>query len=383
MHRNGAQRLMHLESVCPSCGLADMVEAMRAEFSFPTRVLFGSGTVTELPAHLAALPVRKPLVVTDPGLRQTRAFAVVKEVLSGPYEVFADVRPNPTGDDLQRAGEAYAEAQCDGVIAIGGGSAIDVAKLVRQTGSAKSFAPLVAIPTTAGTGSEVGRSAVLIIDGRKQVIFHPKLLADLVILDPQLTLDLPAKLTAATGADALTHCIESLTSPVFHPMCEAIALEGIRYIAGALPRAVHQPSDLDARGQMQLAAMMGGVAFQKDLGAVHSLAHPLSTLCDLHHGLANALCLVAVMRFNAQRKPGLYQPIAHALQLASADDDAVIEWVQSLLREIGIARSLREVGVDEQMIEQLADQAVEDGCHKTNAVPVTRDELRALYRQAL
>ena len=163
------------------------------------------------------------------------------------------------------------------------------------------LAPFIAIPTTAGTGSEVGRSSVITIDDQKLVIFHPALLANLVMLDPELTIDLPANLTAATGADALTHCIESFTSPVFHPLCDGIALEGIHLIAQALRPAVHEPANLEARGKMLIAATMGGIAFQKDLGAAHSLAHPLSAICGLHHGLANALLLPSVMAFNARR----------------------------------------------------------------------------------
>ena len=371
-------------------------------FSFPTMTLFGAGALKELPQRLKGLGLERPLVVTDPGLVHTEAFAMLEETLGKTgrqksWFVFSNVHPNPIEQDVIKGAEAYRANACDAVIAFGGGSALDAGKAVRLLLKRPGFelskfdwredwhglAPCIAIPTTAGTGSEVGRSAVIIIDGRKQVIFDPKLLASLVILDPQLTVDLPAKLTAATGADALTHCIESFTSPVFHPMCEAIALEGLRIIARALPRAVHEPGDVDARGQMQLAAMMGGVAFQKDLGAVHSLAHPLSTLCNMHHGLANALCLAVVMRFNAQRKPGLYSRIAEVLRLQRKDDAAVIEWVQSLLRDIGITPGLKAAGVDEAMLEQLTDQAVEDGCHKTNAVPVTRDDLMELYRQAM
>src|SRR5207249_2808034 len=176
------------------------------------------------------------------------------------------------------------------------------------------LAPFVAIPTTAGTGSEVGRSSVITLDGttRKAVLFHPDLLAKLAILDPELTRGLPPRLTAATGTDALTHCIESYTCPAFHPMCDGIALEGIRLIVEALPRAFHNGNDVEARGKMLVAAAMGAVAFQKDLGATHSLAHPLSSLCGMHHGTANAVCLPAVMEFNAQRKPGLYRRVGVA-----------------------------------------------------------------------
>jgi len=229
----------------------------------------------------------------------------------------------------------------------------------------------------------VGRSSVIVIGAKKRVIFNPKLLADLVILDPELTVDLPAKLTAATGADALTHCIESFTSPVFHPLCDGIALEGIHLISHALLRAVKEPKDLEARGQMQVAATMGGIAFQKELGAAHSLAHPLSSICGLHHGTANALVLPAVMWFNASRKTGVYHRVGLAMGITDADDAKTITAVENLLKEVGLGGGLRGAGVKEEQIEALVGQAVEDSCHQTNPVPVTKEDLRQLYREAM
>jgi len=346
---------------------------------------------------LTHLGIARPLVVTDPGLRSTDAFRTLEGVLPRAASIFAEVHPNPVEADVTGAARAFAEGNCDGVIAFGGGSALDVGKAVRLSvrGSGMSlrdFDPAtpidrlhrcVAIPTTAGTGSEVGRSSVIIVDQRKRVFFHPTLLADLVVLDPTMTVGLPPKLTAATGADALTHCIESLTSPVFHPLCDGIALEGIRLIADALPRAVHDGADLDARGKMQVAAAMGGIAFQKDLGATHSLAHPLSSICGLHHGLANALCLPPVMKFNAAHLPGLYERVGVALGSASTNDDAVIQRIRELLEEIGIRGSLRDHGVAAEQMDALVAQAWEDSCHRTNPVPVTANDLRALYERAL
>jgi 4-hydroxybutyrate dehydrogenase len=248
--------------------------------------------------------------------------------------------------------------------------------------------PLICLPTTAGTGSEVGRSSVITLAAtrRKKVIFHPELLAKLVILDPALTVDLPPKLTAATGADALTHCIESFTCPVFHPLCDGIALEGIHLIIEALPKAFRQGNDLDARGKMLVGAAMGAVAFQKDLGVCHSLAHPLSTICGLHHGLANALCLVASMRFNAARKPGLYPRVGIACDLpvlkqpAEQADLQTIDFIDQFLAGLGLNSKLREHGVKESDLDTLAAQAWEDPCHQTNAVPVTRQDLLQLYK---
>jgi alcohol dehydrogenase class IV len=369
---------------------------MISNFSFPTRVRFGAGALRELPQHLAALGLHRPLIVTDPGLTSTDAFKSLGKISGGKWAVFSGVHPNPTIEDVDAATKAYQENRCDSVIAFGGGSALDVGKVIRlcvkrpgqplipfdYDADWTGLAPCITIPTTAGTGSEVGRSSVIIKDGRKHVIFHPALLASLVILDPELTLGLPPKLTAATGADALIHCIESFTSPVFHPMCDGIALEGIHLIGQFLARAVKNGNDLEARGQMQVAAMMGAVAFQKDLGAIHSLAHPLSTFCGLHHGTANALCAPFVMAFNAERAPGLYRRVGIALGLNNPDDASTIKYVGDLLREIGLAPGLRAQGVKESLLDAMSDQAFEDSCHRTNPVPVTRDDLRRLYQLA-
>ncbi len=364
-----------------------------ATFAFPTTILFGPGSVGELRERLQTLGVRRPLIVTDRGLMATAAFAAAKRAIAEDCAVFPDTHSNPTEADVDGAVCGYREGACDGVIGLGGGSSIDVAKIIRLRNALPDWrldqpldglarvpqlAPFIAIPTTAGTGSEVGRSSVITIGERKHVIFHPSLLANLVILDPQLTVDLPPKLTAATGADALTHCIESFTSPTFHPLCDGIALEGIHLIADALPRAVKAPDDLDARGKMLIAATMGGIAFQKDLGAAHSLAHPLSAICHLHHGLANALVLPAVMKFNAARKPGVYDRVA----IAMGARDAVAA-AEKMLIDIGITFGLRNHGVNESQLNALADQAIEDGCHQTNPVPVTRQDLYNLYREAM
>lgn len=370
---------------------------MISSFSFPTSILFGAGAIAELPAKLKQLNIRQPLIVTDPGLTKTPIIDQIVKLIPTAPKVFSDVTPNPTNQNVEDATSAYMESKCDGVIAVGGGSALDVGKAIRLRirrpektlaefefeNAWKPLVPFVAIPTTAGTGSEVGRSSVIILDGQKKVFFHPSLLADLVILDPQLTIGLPAKLTAATGADALTHCIESFTSPVFHPLCEAIALEGIHITTRALPTAVRNGADIDARGQMQMAAMMGGIAFQKDLGAVHSLAHPLSSICSIHHGTANALVLPVAMDFNAQRKPGLYKRVGEAMGLKDTTDAATIAAVRSLLKDIGLADGLRAHGVKDEQLTPLTEQAFADGCHATNPVPVTKQDLLQLYKKAM
>jgi 4-hydroxybutyrate dehydrogenase len=379
-------------------------------FSFPTPTLCGAGALAELPARLLRLRISRPLIVTDPGLLPTPAFQALADALGKTAQnktwfVYSGVHPNPVENDVREAAELFQQNNCDSVIALGGGSPLDVGKAARLVARRPGFklerfydepdwsglAPFVAIPTTAGTGSEVGRSSVITLDatGRKAVIFHPELLARLVILDPELTVGLPPKLTAATGADALTHCIESYTCPAFHPMCDGIALEGIRLIVDALPRAFRNGKDLDARGKMLVAAAMGAVAFQKDLGVVHSLAHPLSTICHLHHGLANALCLVAGMKFCAARKSGLYRRVGVAcgldiMRYTDPDaDQATISFVSDFLSGLGLNTRLREHGVTQAHLDGLAAQAFDDPCHKTNAVPVTRDDLRNLYLEVL
>ena len=380
-----------------------------ANFSFPTHVRFGPGTIAELPDRLASLGCRKPLVVTDPVMTGSAAFALLRRALGEAGEgktwrVFSGVRPNPHEADAAAAAKAFLLAGCDGVIAFGGGSALDVGKAARLfvkkpdlklrdydwSADWSGLAPCVCIPTTAGTGSEVGRSAVLVPEGAKAkaVVFQPNLLADLVILDPELTRGLPPFLTAATGADALTHCIESYTCPVFHPMCDGIALEGIRLVVAALPRAFRDGGDMEARGLMLVAASMGAVAFQKDLGAAHSLAHPLSSLCGMNHGAANACVLPAVMRFNAPRAVGAYRQVGVAcgldlVRVSDAEADRMTTgFISDFLSGLGLGGGLKAHGVGESQLDELADMAFADPCHKTNIVPATRDELRGILKEA-
>jgi len=379
-----------------------------SSFSFPTTTLFGAGAVAQLPARLKHLGMSRPLVVTDGGLVATDAFRSLARTLGEAGQgkdwfVYSGVHPNPVENDVRESAKEYRRHRCDGVIALGGGSPLDAGKAARllirrpdldfaafyDESDWSGLPPFVAIPTTAGTGSEVGRSSVITLDAtkRKAVLFHPELLAKAVILDPELTIGLPPKLTAATGADALTHCIESYTCPAFHPMCDGIALEGIRLIVDALPRAYQNGRDLDARGRMLVAASMGAVAFQKDLGVVHSMAHPLSTLFGMHHGLANALCLVAGMKFCAAAKPGLYRRvgIACGLEVMSCSDaeadQRTIGFMAEFLAALGLASALRDHGVKAELLEELVTQAVDDPCHKTNAVPVSAEDFRRLYRQ--
>jgi alcohol dehydrogenase class IV len=370
---------------------------MLSNFSFPTRVVFGPGAVGEVPAILKKAGAKRPLIVTDAGVRGTEAFRKLEAVAGGAWPVFAGVHPNPTNEDVEATLAAFTANECDAVVALGGGSPLDVGKVVRlrvkrpektlaqydYEADWSGLAPLVTIPTTAGTGSEVGRSSVIILENVKKGFFHPSLLAVAAILDAELTTGLPPRLTAATGADALTHCIESYTSPVFHPLCDGIALEGIHLIATALPRAFKNGNDLEARGLMLAASAMGGIAFQKDLGAAHSLSHPLSSLCGLHHGTANALTLPVVMEFNAKRKPGVYRRVGVAFGLADTSDAATIAHVRKFFADMGLGGSLGAHGVKAELLEALTDQALADSCHLTNPVPVTREDLLALYKAAM
>jgi alcohol dehydrogenase class IV len=287
------------------------------------------------------------------------------------------------------------------VVAFGGGAALDVAKVVAlmavhdgdvieyvwdhpQVKPIVNELPyLVAVPTTSGTGSEVGRSSVVSDDAThvKRVVFSPKLLAKVVFADPELTLDLPPAVTAATGMDALTHNIESYLSPAYHPLCDGIALEGVRIAARALPLAVSNGRDINARSDMMMASMMGAIAFQKDLGAVHSCAHALSAVCDLHHGLANALMLEPVMQFNLEAAEAKFAELAHVVGAKGPRD--FVRWLAELKRAVGIAPSLAAVGVRKEQIVPLVDIAEKDICHQTNPRPVTRADFTRFFEQAL
>lgn len=395
----------------PIRGVSDLSMNGITQFSFPTPVTFGAGAIDLLADRLGEVGVRHPLIVTDPGLCSTPVYGRVTEVLRRAgivFEVFGEVHGNPLEEDVEGAGKVYSEGQCDGLIGLGGGSAMDVAKAVavrvthegaladyeaQAGGVARIRNPLppnIAIPTTAGTGSEVGRSGVITIPslGRKVMIFHPGLLPARVIADPELTVSLPPFLTAATGMDAFTHCLESLTAPIYHPICDAIALGGLELVIRYLDRATHDGHDIEARGNMMVAAMMGAISFQKDLGAAHSLAHPLSTDYGVHHGHANAVVLPAVMRFNLESAAPHYSRLAHLFGIDAyktgemkAASEAV-EQVEALNHRLGLRTKLRDCGVPEEGLAALSAKAFADSCHKTNIRPCTQDDLLALYRES-
>jgi alcohol dehydrogenase class IV len=369
-----------------------------AHFSFPTTIHFGAGARKLVGAHLRDAGYRRPLIVTDRGLA---TLPVLREFMSHlntglDAGVYAGVHGNPTAAQVMDGAAAYRTHRADCVVGFGGGAALDVAKVVglmathdghvleyafdhpqvRPIGSVPYF---VALPTTSGTGSEVGRSSVVSEDRShlKRIVFSPKLLAKVVFADPELTLGVPPAVTAATGMDALTHNVESYLSPAYHPLCDGVALEGTRIAARALARAVREPQDLAARADMMMASMMGAIAFQKDLGAVHSCAHALGAVCDLHHGLANALMIEPVLRFNLQAVPAKFAELAHA---AGAGD--FVAWVARLKREIGIPPSLAAAGVTRAQIPRLVGIALADGCHRTNPRPCTAEDFERFFEQA-
>ena len=368
-------------------------------FAFPTTIHFGPGARALVAGHLKANGVRRPLIVTDRGVAALPMMGEFRAALAGlEAAVYAGVHGNPVKGQVDAGVAAYRAHDADGVIGFGGGAALDVAKVVAlmavHPGDLLEYAwdhpqvrPIdralphfVALPTTAGTGSEVGRSSVISEDAShvKRIVFSAALLAKAVFADPELTLGLPAPITAATGMDALTHNIESYLSPAWHPLCDGIALEGVRIAARALPVAVREPGNLAARGDMLMASMMGAIAFQKDLGAVHSCAHALSTVADLHHGLANGVMIDHVMRFNRDAAPEKFRELA---RVAGADE--LVEWLVRLKTEIGIPARLGGLGVRPDQVARLVDIAERDICHQTNPRPCTRQDFERLFSAAL
>lgn len=383
-----------------------------SKFSFPTAIYFGAGAIYELPQYLKEVGIKKPLLVTDPGMLKTTVFPKVEKVLkdsSTGFGLFSKVNPNPLDSDIQKAVDVYKEQECDGLIGLGGGSALDAAKMVQviaghggkvndydiSTGGNQNIKgplpPMVAIPTTSGTGSEVGSCSVItsVSLGRKFLVCSPLLIPAIALLDPELTMGMPPTLTAGTGMDAFTHCLEALSVKDFHPMCDAIALKGIEFVAQYLETAVKEPDNIEARGFMQLAAMMGAVSFQKDLGAAHSLSHSLSAVCHVPHGLANAICLVPVMKFNKDSCLEEYAKVAACFGINTFDmsleeaAEKAIEAVTDLNKRIGIPDKLSDVGVREQDLEELTEKAFLDGCHQSNPISCTRENLKELYKEVL
>lgn len=372
-------------------------------FSFPTAIRFGPGARREVAGHLQSQGLRRPLLVTDRALAELPVLAEFRALLGAmDVAVFPGVFGNPTAAQVTAGAHALRAHRADCVIGFGGGAALDVAKVVglaaTHDGTILEYAwdhphvraierelpYFVALPTTAGTGSEVGRSAVISEDEThlKRIIFSPKILARTVFADPELTLGLPPHLTAATGMDALTHNIESYLSPSYHPLCDGIALEGARLAARSLLRAVREPANLDARSDMMMASMMGAIAFQKDLGAVHSCAHALGAVSHMHHGLANALMIDTVLEWNQDAVPDKFDELAHGCRVPGGGEQ-FIPWLRALKARIGIHGKLAAHGVGREQIPRLVEIAVADGCHQTNPRPCTRADFQAFFEAAM
>jgi alcohol dehydrogenase class IV len=381
-------------------------------FAFPTTILFGPGARKQVADHLKAQGVKRPLIVTDRGIAPLPMLQSFIADLPGlDVAVYSDIWGNPVASQATRGAAAYKDHRADAVVGLGGGAALDVAKAVAlmatHDGDVLEYAwdhpnvrsiehdlpYFVALPTTSGTGSEVGRSSVVSDDIThiKKIIFSPKLLARAVFADPELTLDLPPHITAATGMDALTHNVESYLSPAYHPLCDGIALEGTRIAAKSLRTAVREPHNLAARADMMMSSMMGAIAFQKDLGAVHSCAHALSTVADLHHGLANGIMIDHVMRFNLPAATDKMAELAHVVGIQAAKAEtaacAFIDWLVDLKRELAIPQTLTvyraKRAVTRADIPALVDVAVNDICHQTNPRPCTRADFERIFADAI
>ncbi len=380
---------------------------LAANWSYPTAIRFGAGRIAELPDACRAAGIERPLLVTDAGLAKLeitgRAMQVLQKGGLKP-DLFAEVKPNPVEANLTAGVAAYRAGGHDGVVAFGGGSGLDLGKLVAfmagQTRPAWDFedigdwwtradadaiAPIVAVPTTAGTGSEVGRAGVVTDEAThtKKVIFHPLMMPKITICDPELTVGMPPAITAGTGMDALAHCLEAYCGPSYHPLADGIAVEGMRLVKEYLERAVADGTDIEARAHMLAASQMGSTAFQKGLGAIHSLSHPVGAVLDTHHGLTNAVAMPYVLVFNRDAIAERIARLARYLGLARADFDGFLEWVLELRQRLQIPQTFADLGVKEDMLDRFAEMAAVDPTAGGNPVKAGVPEMRQMYDAAL
>lgn len=381
-------------------------ELLTANWNYPTRIRVGAGRIQELPAACKELGMKAPLLVTDPGLAGSLLAGQILQLCRASelqVGLFSQIKSNPTGENVVDGVDAYRSGNHDGVIAFGGGSALDAAKaialMVGQTlplwdfedvgdnwtrVNVDAMAPVVAVPTTAGTGSEVGRASVITDTEHhiKKIIFHPAMLPKCVILDPELTVGLPKALTAATGMDALSHCLEAYCASYYHPMAEGIALEGMRLIKDNLLRAYNDGQDLEARTNMLVASAMGATAFQRGLGAMHALAHPLGALYDAHHGRLNAILMPYVLAAN---RPAIEEKITRLAGYLSLDNgfEGFLDWILQMRLELGIEHSLAQIGIDRLQIDTLARMATEDAASGGNPIPFTQAQYKNILHDAL
>ncbi|GLO69256.1 dehydrogenase [Phaeobacter inhibens] len=375
-------------------------------WSYPTAIKFGAGRIRELAEACATAGMKKPLLVTDKGLADlpvTQSTLDILEAAGLGRAMFCEVDPNPNEKNLEAGVAAYKAGDHDGVIAFGGGSGLDLGKMVAfmcgQTrpvwdfedigdwwtrADADAIAPIIAVPTTAGTGSEVGRASVITdsVTHQKKIIFHPKVLPTVVICDPELTVGMPKFITAGTGLDAFAHCVEAFSSPHYHPMSQGIALEGMRLVKEYLPRAYADGTDIEARAQMMSAAAMGATAFQKGLGAIHAMSHPIGALFNTHHGTTNAVCMPAVLAFNAPEIADRFKTAADYLGI-DGGFKGVCAYVQELNDSLGIPRGLSELGVTEAAIPELVKGALIDPSCGGNPVVLDQANLTQLFKDAM
>ena len=377
-------------------------------WNYPTTMWVGENRIKDLGSACKKLNINKPLLVTDNDLANNKIVLNAVSLLKKAnlfVEVYSNVVGNPTGTNVEEGVEFFKKNKCNGVIAFGGGSGLDVGKAIAfmsgQTlpiwdfedvgdnwakANPDTIAPIIAVPTTAGTGSETGRASVILNEetGEKKIIFHPKFLPSIVILDPVLTVGLPPKITAATGMDALAHCLEAYCAPGFHPMADGIALEGMRLINTWLLKAVKNGNDLEARMNMLTAASMGSTAFQKGLGAIHSLSHPVNALNNIHHGLSNAIFMPYVLTFNRNVIEQRIIKVCEYLDLKKKSFDGFLEWVLNLRKELNIPHKLSEVINEKNFdIERLSKMALEDPSTSGNPKKLTVDDMRDMYNHSM
>ena len=377
-------------------------------WNYPTTMWVGENRINDIAEACKTLNIKKPLLVTDKGLSNSE---IVKNTISilkddnVQVELFSDVVGNPTGTNVNDGVKSYKDNQCDGVIAFGGGSGLDVGKAIAfmsgqnlpiwhfedvgdnwTKANSDQIAPIIAVPTTAGTGSETGRASVILNEdtGVKKIIFHPKFLPSIVILDPTLTVGLPPKITAATGMDALAHNLEAYCAPGYHPMADGIALEGMSLVNKWLPEAVNNGSNLEARMNMLTAASMGSTAFQKGLGAIHSLSHPVNALNNIHHGLSNAIFMPYVLTFNKEVIEKKVIKICKYLELQDQSFNGFINWVLDLRKKLDMPHTLSEV-IDEKdlQLDRLSKMALEDPSTSGNPKELTENDMKSMYLHSM
>ncbi len=375
-------------------------------FNYPTAIKFGAGRIRELADHCRATGITRPLFVTDPGLAAMPMVRAIVETVKGTglgIAVFSDVRPNPVEANVVAGVRAFKAGNHDGVVAFGGGSGLDVGKMVAlmhgQTlplfdledvddwwtrADASRISPIIAVPTTAGTGSEVGRAGVVTHPAthEKKIIFHPAIMPKVAILDPELTVGLPAKLTAATGMDALAHVVEAYCAPFYHPLAVGVALEGMRLIKENLAKAVKKGADLDARGHMLMASTMGATAFQRGLGAIHALSHPFGGLYDAHHGTLNGVIMPYVVKANRRKIEKDIERAAAYLGIKGGFN-GFLKWILALRKEIGIPHTLADIGIDTGRLDEIAAMAIKDPSAGGNPIAFSEKQYRSLARKCV